>query len=84
MRNNIYCNRFILNEHDVEENTSGIRYINQSVFKSEVSCHSVCDSIKRQTCEILNHFPNLRVPNRNFFVEKDKFGDPIHNHKKKV
>jgi len=84
MRNNIYCNRFILNDTDIEENTSWIRYVNENVFKSEVWCHKVCETIQRQTCEILNHFKNLRVPNRNYFIEKDKFWDEKEKYKRKL
>ena len=79
MRNvphNVYCNKFLVTDTYIEDKITGIRYVNRTELESENSCRQVCDWTQRLTCEILKGFTNLRVPNRNFFVEKDEFGDP--------
>lgn len=69
MRNNIYCNKFRLEQTHIEDTQTGIHYILESDLKSDTLCHNICDSVKRRTCEILQHFQKLRVPNRNYFIK---------------
>lgn len=83
MRNNIYCNKFLITDTYIEDKITWIRYVNRNELEAENWCRQVCDQTKRIVCEVLNHFHNLRIPNRNFF-EKDEFGDPKETYNRKL
>ena len=70
MRNNIYCNKFILEETHIEDTTNWIHYILEKDLRMDQCCNSVCESVQRRTCEVLQHFQKLRVPNKNYFLKK--------------
>ena len=84
MRNNIYCNKFILNSTDVEDNTTWIKYIHRKDLVCETGCISVCDAFQRKICDVLLHFDKITpvkvLRNRNL----DEFWDEKPNYNRKL